>query len=396
MNDEKILLKKIQNECQNKLFINDLFEFSLELNKKNIKINSYKEYNFFDNRKMLNNFLNNLLSNIEKLLTVKNYEIVENIINSNYFILCELLPNEYKFDKNILNQITLIFNKKNIHQKYKILEQLFAIKNNPDFSVLEKKIEYPKIFLNDKYNIDNILKQLSVHQNFIIVNELNNKNKKQQTIYLRNISFKVEKIKNAPIYNKEYYDFIDDRKLSNNKIDIIKYAYFQNGINLNELKKDLGNELYTCDSEQLQNYVDCYTKYLDGYLNKNEYEFSKNLIEDYSLPQKELAKDVLPIIENFNLTQKEIRECIDIGKNRNSGDTSKFLKFAIIAKENNYSDREIMILLKDSKEKPTYNIELKTEMIKEFDNSEITTILNLNKLQNKDMELILNDKNLVF
>lgn len=104
----------------------------------------------------------------------------------------------------------------------------------------------------------------------------------------------------------------------------------------------------------------------------------------------------MPIIENFNLTQKEIRECIDIGKNRNSGDTSKFLKFAIIAKENNYSDREIMILLKDSKEKPTYNIELKTEMIKEFGNSEITTILNLNKLQNKDMELILNDKNLVF
>ena len=170
-----------------------------------------------------------------------------------------------------------------------------------------------------------LLKGLPIAGLFKVHKDLENKKEKsKKNSYIRKVLEekskkdikKDEKNKEKYIYNSEYYDFIKDPRLSRNKIDAIKHAYFQNGINLDDFKKNLGNELYKCSKAQLENYVEVYTRWQDGFLDKQEFTFSKKLIHEEALPQEELKQDVLPIIEKSNLTERQIKECIDIGDGR--------------------------------------------------------------------------------
>ena len=364
----------------------------------------------------------NINSIIEMNKQGKSLEYIQSFLDSNFSIIYQSLNEVIKEDKDLVKKISSNFAKANLIEKKQILRKMNSIKNKTTFTLEDKQIIL-EMCLQDKTLIQNkklqlILKGLPMTNLMVFANDLNlKKTKQEQEAYLNKVSEqkrrikereeaskektkekikenKVENKKESHLYNQEYYDFIKDEKLSRDKIDIIKYAYFQNGVNLEDFKKDLGEDLYKCDRDQLENYVNVYTRFQDGYLSKEEYFFSKRIIEDDHITQEEIKKDVLPVIEKYDLTEKQIIECVDIGATRSKGDCRKFLDLAVEAKERNYSNFEINELIDDSRDKPTSNVELKREMIHIYGKCNITEVDKLNDYTEKQMEVILAERDL--
>lgn len=359
---------------------------------------------FILNDEQLKNAIANNLKSIQKLESQgKNNEFIQNFLNSNFYIFYETLPEEVKENQETLRLITKKYNEKTILEQTKWIKEMNQVSLGRGLLDLENKQKYLAICLEEESLKQNkklalVLKGLPITQVFLIQKDLDKikENSKKNAYFNKFLDKKTKnkEEKDTHLYNQEYYDFIKDEKLARDKIDTIKYAYFQNGINLEDFKKDLGNELYKCSNDQLENYVETYTRYQDGYLSRDEYFFSKEIIHNDYLTQEEIRDDVLPVIEDYNLTERQIKECIAMGADRDKGDTRTYLDLAVEAKEHNYSDFEINELLDDCKDKPTKNAFYKKEMIEEYGNDNITSVENLNNYTEKEMVYLLKEREL--
>lgn len=357
---------------------------------------------FILNEEQLNNAINNNLKAINKLkLQGKSNEFIQEFINNNYYIFYEVLPDEVKENPELLKMLSIKYNEKSLLEKTKWINELNKVSMGKGLLDLQNKQRYLAICLEDeslKQNkkLSQILKGLPAKDFVLLQKDLSkekSKNKKKSYIN-RYLECKNKEEKEVHLYNKEYYDLINDKRLSMDKIDIIKHAYFQNGIDLNDFKKDLDTELYKCSREQLENYVETFTKYTDGYISKEEYFFSKKIIHNEDITQEEIKKDILPTIENYDLTERQINECIAIGSNRNKGDARTYIDLCIEAKEHNYSNFEINEILDDCKDKSTMIAHYKKEMIKEYGNDNLTSVENLNNYTEKEMVYLLKEREL--
>jgi hypothetical protein len=386
-----------------------LIDYNSKLNKLGYVLNdaSFESFFYLEDDINIKKAINNTLNSIDKLQKQgKNDIYIQDFIDSNYYVFLECLPAEIKENKEELTKISKLYNKKSTLERLKMLDDLRKVTMNKGLYELNNKQKYLAICLEDPLLLENkklslLLKGLPIAGLFQLHKDLENKKERsKKNSYIRRVLEekskkdikKDEKNKEKYIYNNEYYEFIKDPKLSRSKIDAIKHAYFQNGINLDDFKKDLGKELYKCSKAQLENYVEMYTRYQDGFLNKEEFTFSKKLIHEESLPQEELKRDVLPIIEKYDLTERQIKECIDIGNDRGKGDTKVFLDLAIEAKEHGYSNFEINELLEDSREDSVKTAYYKKEMIEEYGKDNITSIENLNNFTEKEMKFLLDEK----
>lgn len=402
-------IKNEQNRVMLESYCNRIYELGLSINDETF--NLYNELDFDS----LKNILNNNIQSIESITKKgKSKDFIQGFLDSNFYTVYEFLPSYIKEDKELLKAIVDKFKLANTTNKLNIINMLSSLNSKKDFSLRDKE-KILEICLNEAAFIQNkklqmVLKGVPLVGLVTLQNDLNKrKTKSEKEAYLNvkleekrkdlerlEIAKSIEKreelevsSKEYQIYNKEYYDFIKDEKLSNDKIDVIKYAYFQNGLNLDDLKNDLGNDLYSCNIDQLKNYVDTYTRFVDGYLTKNEYEFSKEIIEENHITQEEIKDVVLPTIEKYDLTERQIKECVDIGAHRQKGDCEKFIKLALTAKENKFSNFEINEIIDDSKEKNTRNAVFKKDLIKEYGKCNLTEIDKLNEYTDKQMEILL-------
>ena len=219
-------------------------------------------------------------------------------MNSNYYIFYQYIPKEIKENKELLAHLSKKFTSKSFEEQEDMIIKMKKINLSKDVMLLENKNRLLELCLEDEVKIENkkmsaILKGLPLQGIFLLQKELNSrKEQSKKNAYINNILKKKEELekrknkdktidqKDKHLYNQEYYDFIKDPKLSRSKIDAIKHAYFQNGVNLKEFKENLGRELYKCSPEQLENYVQAYTRYKDNFLSREEFYFSKKLIKE--------------------------------------------------------------------------------------------------------------------
>ena len=383
------ILKNTNNDLKSIL----LFELSSKLKEKgfNVDIDTLKDMNVKQIKEAKRETIETV-SLLDKLNKGKNY--IQGIIDSNIIIL------NYNYNKENYKAFkTRLLNK----DKIDFFDETSNIKLNSP----EKKIEYVKLALNYKMNLSEIQKDnLKAIAKNIETKELHHliKDLKEERTLQRKESIirtGLEKINiivkndkdngNKHLYNQDYYDLIENPRISNQKIGIIKYAYFHNGIDLKEFSNDLQDDLFKSDAEQLKNYVDAFTKYKDDFLSKNEYEFAKKVINDYDINQKEIGECILPAIEKSKLSEKQIQECIYAGKNRDYGDTTKIVKLADTAKEFGFADNEISRIIENSAKEKTIKIEQEIDLINEYGYSKITNPEAMKKLEIKEIEILLKD-----
>ena len=257
----------------------------------------------------------------------------------------------------------------------------------------EKKMEIINKYLDEEvFDEEAYLKKQETQKALNIFRELdllNSGREKQE-------KFRLEKEKEnsilksngqEPIYNKQLDKVYEDNKLSRDKQDFLKYAYFKKGIDIEEFKKNMGNEIYNCSEEQLENYVELWDKYQRNYISRDDFYYGKNVVFKEEISQESIEEIIIPMLQEDTLSKKEIDECINSSIDEGDEFFKEVTNLAVAAEEHNYPEAEIIELIKDAADEPIDKIHEEVELIQEKSDNELDVDV-LDNLKTDEIKII--------
>ena len=257
----------------------------------------------------------------------------------------------------------------------------------------EKKLELLNKYIDEEvFDEEDYLKKQETQKALSILRELSflesNKEKQQRLREKKEEENRKETSKgNNVIYNKQVYKMYEDDRLSRDKQDFLKYAYFKKGINLEEFQKNMGNELYNCSEAQLENYVELWDKYQSNYISRDDFYYGKNLVFKEEISQESIEEVVIPMLQEDTLSKKEIDECINSSIDEGDEFFKEVTNLAVAAEEHNYSQEDIYELIKDAASEPIDKIHEEIELIQDKKDNQLDVDV-LDKLDTDEVDLI--------
>ncbi len=358
--------------------VSEILEISdiLKDNGQSVSINSYKEKTLKD-LKILKNTLKDYFS-YGKLFIDE--EMIEGI-HSN------------AKEPNIANLLAMSRQEKTEFISYlyeKNEDKLTAILN---IEPPEKKIEFLNKYIDEEiFDEENYLKKQSEQKTFNILKELelldSSREKQRKLREEKEKENKSLKDKGEqPIYNKQLYKMYEDNRLSRDKQDLLKDAYFHKGLNIEEFKKNMGNEIYNCSEDQLYNYIELWDKYQTNYISRDDFYYGKNVVFKEEISQDAIEEIVIPSLQEDILSKNEITECINSSIDEGDEFFKEVATLAATAKEFEYSDEEVMELIKNTADESIDKIHEEIELIEDRGTDAID-VEKLDELNTDEIKLI--------
>ena len=419
------VFNKIELISKSKEMQSDLLDIASILQLNNLQ---FQNIDFFNNKEINHKTLFNLKKNILKFVIKKDIEkeIKQNLINSNMLtILSKAQENKAE---NLLNNNNLNFILINCMKDFfKLTEEdkIFIINNlnDKEFEKVRKIFELNSITSNEnKMKITNIYlnkdnnklcekdnnsymvcfeKNKELSMKIALNMEKEENNLKKQSLLRKELEKENKKEilnntkKETHLYNQQYYDFIEKHKFSMKQEDIIKIAYFRDGVDLDEFENIMSHDIENLDNEQLQNDLEFFVDYKNDYISKEDFNFIENVTFKGDISQKEIKEDVFPALKNKDLSKKELEECINSGLHSEYGKTSQIIDTAVSAHDFHYSDMQVFDLIRNAKHQSKETLYEEQLLIKELGNHKLKDINYLKDIDCDGMHNLRMEKNTI-
>ena len=363
----------------------NVFE-TLRINNNEYEINLVKGKSYREIR-ILNDVLQQFFEQVGEFNI--SYDLIKNlsIKNTNKEITNKALNSE----KLSLEEKIILFNNLYFEQEQALINIISIQNPEKKLELYNKYLEKEKLKSEEKFfeeieraKLYSLLKQMEDDENENERKARLNREKNAQNKKLLDLSTGKKK---DSMYNKELDKIFDDDQISRKKQDMLKYAYYKKGIDVDELHKKLGYEFYNCSADKLENYIELWDQYQRNYISRDDFYYGKKEVFQGDISQEAIKETLIPALKEDILSHEQLDDCMDSSINRDSEFFSEVVKLAETAKERGYSEEEIETLIENAENQEISKVQEEIDLLKGKD-VDIVDVSKLKELSDDEIDYL--------